>query len=111
MLQEPSPKDTICEPELSLVGALQALMDQQLMAEGENLCMECRSRSQALPNRMEQREDDGEHDAGNLSGSASKFNWLNQYRVFSRDSPGKSKKSFQQPTRGSGKGGSRRRGR
>lgn len=41
--------------------------------------------SERLPNRIEQREDDREHVAGNVSGSSSKFNRLKQYGVFGRD--------------------------
>jgi hypothetical protein len=55
------------------------------MTEGQHLRAECSSAPEALPNRIEQREDDLEHVAGNVQGSSLKFNWLSQYGVFSRD--------------------------
>jgi hypothetical protein len=55
------------------------------MTEGQDLRVECSSAPEALPNRIEQREDDFEHVAGNVPGSWLKFNWLNQYGVLSGD--------------------------
>ena len=84
-LREPSPEDSICDAELYFVGTLRALKDQELMTECQDLRVECSSAPEALPNRIEQREDDLEHVAANVPGSSLKFNWLNQYGVFSRD--------------------------
>ena len=58
------------------------------MAEGENLGVERNSGAKALPDRMEERENDREHVAGKLSPGPRKFNRFNQYRVFGRDSAG-----------------------
>jgi hypothetical protein len=84
-LREPGPKDSICDAELYFVGTLRTLKDQELMTEGQDLHVECSSTPEALPNRIERREDDVEHVAGNVPGSSLKFNRLNQHGVFSRD--------------------------
>ena len=84
-LREPGPEHPICDAQLCFVAALRTLKDQELVAEDENLRVKRRSGAKALPNRVEQREDDREHVARNVSKSSRKFNWLNQYRVFGRD--------------------------
>ena len=48
--------------------------------------MERSSGLEGLSNYVKEREDDREHVAGNVSGRATKFNWLNQYGFFGRDS-------------------------
>ena len=55
------------------------------MAERQDLCMKHGSIPEALPNRVEQREDDREHGIRKLSSLSFKFNWLNENRVFGRD--------------------------
>jgi hypothetical protein len=54
--------------------------------EGSRSPHERSAASERLPDRLKEREDDREHVAGTPSGSPRKFNWLNQYGVFGRDS-------------------------
>ena len=75
--REPDPEDAVCEAELYFVGTLGTLKDQELMTEGQDLRVECSSAANGLPNRIEQREDDREHVARNVSRSEPKFNQLN----------------------------------
>jgi hypothetical protein len=60
-LREPGPEHPICDAPLYFVGAHRTLKDQQLVAEGENLGVTRSSDANALPNRVEQREDDRNH--------------------------------------------------
>jgi len=72
------------------------------MPESQDLCMEHASIPETLPNRVEQREDDREHGICKLSLPSFKFNWLNENRVFSRDtSVSKGKRLFSWHQRGS----------
>jgi len=57
-LREPYPERAVCDAQLQFVGTLRAPKDQELMAEGHDLHMECDAGSEALPNGMKHREDD-----------------------------------------------------
>ena len=68
------------------MAAVRSLQYEELMPENQDLCMELGSIPDTLPNRVEQREDDREHGIRKLSLPSFKFNWLNENRVFGRDS-------------------------
>jgi len=55
------------------------------MAKNLDLRMEHGSITETLWNRVAQREDDREHGIRNLSLLSFKFNWLNENRVFGKD--------------------------
>lgn len=84
-LRKPGPEHAIRNAELYFVGTLRTFENQELVTKGQDLRMERSSVAKSLPNRIDQREDDREPVARNVSGSASKFNRLNQYGVFGRD--------------------------
>lgn len=67
----------------SWLGPLQHL---QLMAQGQDLEMERGARSRHAAERENQRDQNGQHRQESLSVTASKFNYLNKYGVFSKDS-------------------------
>ncbi|HXX18314.1 MAG TPA: hypothetical protein VEJ46_02825 [Candidatus Acidoferrum sp.] len=54
------------DAESYLVGTVGALEDQELMAKGEDLRVKRGSGAEALPNRVEQRENDREHAGSNV---------------------------------------------
>src|SRR6516164_8359630 len=101
-LGEPNPQKSVSKAQARSVAAVRLLQYEELMPESQDLCMEHASIPETLPNRVEQREDDREHGICKLSLPSFKFNWLNENRVFSRDtSVSKGKRLFSWHQRGS----------
>jgi len=73
-LRQPGPEHPICGTQLHFVGALQALKNQKLMTQREDLRVERQVGSESFPNRIEQGENDREHGVRNLQRQLRKFN-------------------------------------
>ena len=64
--RESNPHNSISDTETPPMATVGPLEDQELAAEGKDLCLQCCPSSKSLTNQREQREDDREHGVGNL---------------------------------------------
>src|ERR1700730_4158122 len=84
--REPDPHQSISTPQKETMAAIGSLENQKLMPQSKNLGLQCYAGSKSLTNRRKQQENGREHGLSKLSWQRFKFNWVNEYRVFGRDS-------------------------
>src|ERR1700676_4534214 len=82
--REPDPQQSISRRQTKAMTTTGSLENQELMPRGKNLSVQRCAGSKSLPNRRKERENDRDHGLSKLSRRPSKFNWVNENRVFGR---------------------------